>query len=94
MSSKTSTDYENIEEYMCPTCEWGLRVDTNVFKIFDNHDEILAYIESKIIEHMQEHKNSGDKEEMYPIDRDINTYKQTPYVYHTDTENSSLITLE
>ena len=95
MSSKTSTNYTEVEDYDCSACDWSLHVEKGMWEKFPNqHQEILDYIHQSIDTHIKESHGVKNTKHMYPIDKDINTYKQTPYVYHTDTENSSLITLE
>ena len=82
-------DYTEIEDYDCPDCEWSLHIEKRVWIEFDNHQDILDYIQEKVVDH---NKTLGVKKELFPIDKDITTYKESPYIEYT--ESDSLIILE
>lgn len=84
-------DYTQTEDYDCPDCSWSLHVEKRVWDEVDDHSLVIAYIESQVFKHSQNHRV---QKELYPIDKDITTYKDSPYVGYTESDESSLIILE
>jgi len=109
MSFKTSTSYTEVEDYDCSVCDWSLHVEKDTWtKFADIHDQILAYINEQIDKHIEEmhaadahrrefrdlHAGVQKAEPMYPVDKNINIYKTTPYLSDIDMNNSSLKFIE
>jgi hypothetical protein len=85
-------DYTEIEDYYCPDCEWSLHIEKTVWTQFDNHQDILDYIQDKIVAHAQTH---GVERKSYLYNPSTIQYTDNPYITYTeDTEDSSLIILK
>lgn len=85
-----TTDYTQIEDYDCPDCEWSLHVEKGVWNKFDDHQDILDYIQDRVLEHARTHGVDKSKA-LFPVDKDISIYKNSPYVTHTQSENLTII---
>lgn len=85
-----TTDYTQVENYNCPQCEWSLHIEKAVWTKFDNHQEILDYIQDKVLEHSRNHGVDKSKP-LFPVNKDISIYKNSPYLTHTQLENLTII---
>jgi hypothetical protein len=83
-------DYTEVEDYDCPECDWSLHIDKRVWNEFDNHQDILDYIQDKVLEHARQNHGVDKSKSLFPVDKDISIYKNSPYVYYSDGSDSSL----
>jgi hypothetical protein len=74
------TDYTQVEDYDCPSCSWSLHIEKTVWNEFDNHQDILDYIQDKVTDHAKQNHGVDKGKALFPVDKDINTYKNSPYV--------------
>ena len=91
MSFKTLTDYENVEDYDCPSCSWSLHVDKGVWERFDDHQVILEYIQQQVMIHAKQNHGVDKSQPLFPVSKDLNIYKNSPYVGYTQSENLTII---
>lgn len=82
-------DYTQVEDYDCPECEWSLHIEKTVWTEFDNHQDILDYIQDKVVEHGKTHGIDKNKP-LFPVSKDISIYRSSPYVGYSKGEESSL----
>jgi hypothetical protein len=83
-------DYTEIEDYDCHRCEWSLHVEKVVWDKFDNHQMILDYIQDQVLTHAKQTHGVDKSKSLFPVDKDINIYRNSPYVYYSNTTDSPL----
>ena len=83
-------DYTEVEDYDCPKCDWSLHVEKAIWNKFDDHQVILDYIQDKVLEHARQNHGVDKSKSLFPVDKDISIYKNSPYVYYSDKSDSPL----
>lgn len=86
-----TTDYTQVENYDCPDCSWSLHIEKTVWNEFDNHQDILDYIQDKVLEHARINHGVDKSKALFPVDKDISIYKNNPYIGYTGSENLTII---
>ena len=82
-------NYTLITNYECPECQWSLNVEKDVWEKFPNmHEQILQYIEEKVVGHGKEFHNISSytlykQEELY---KSIDSMKNSEYFITPDIE--------
>ena len=91
MSSKTSIDYKEVEDYDCSACDWSLHVEKATWTKFpDAHSDIMKYIQDTINQHIRENHGEESKSPMYPVSMNIEDYN-SPYVTHSASPSALTI---
>jgi hypothetical protein len=73
-------DYTEVEDYDCPDCSWSLHIDKRVWNEFDNHQDILDYIQDKVLDHARQNHGVDKSKALFPVDKDLNIYKNSPFI--------------
>jgi hypothetical protein len=84
-------DYTEVEDYDCPECDWSLHIDKRVWNEFDNHQDILDYIQDKVLEHARQNHGVDKSKALFPVDKDISIYKNSKYVGYSASPTSLTI---
>lgn len=80
-------DYTQIEDYDCPQCEWSLHVEKGVWKQFDDHQPILDYIQDQVLSHARQTHGVEKSKALFPVDKDLNIYKNSPFIHYSGSNN-------
>lgn len=84
-------NYTEIEDYDCPQCDWSLHVSKGIWVIFDDHQPILDYIQDYVLAHAKENHGVQKSKALFPVNKDLSIYKNSPYVGYTGSENLTII---
>jgi len=83
-------DYTEVEDYDCTECDWSLHVDKAVWNKFDDNQVILDYIQDQVMDHARQNHGVDKSKSLFPVDKDISIYRDSPYVYYSDKSDSPL----